>query len=571
MATIIDSLLVSLGIKDDISSVAPGVKSKLSDLEKSAQSTEKGFTGLSGAVESFGAVLGSIVSVGLVTSFAKDIIETNTHLYYLSKNLDMSAQKLYAWGQMSKQLGGSSASIQGFFGQLRGMYGQYVTGQTPPLQKLLAMVGINPMQAAMQSPEATMMQLSERFKNSDSGPNRWKAASFLEAGGLSEDVVNMILQGPKWVKGHLKQLTALSPSDRQAKESADLTQQLVLVSTAVNKVGQNLLTDLMPLLAKIEKRLQGILEWMLKHGTTTEAIAGIGVGGMALMGLLGIFKMLGPVVDGLGIALGGLNLPITLAVAGIAALATAIYELHKNGEFKKVAGWVGEKSSAAEGWIGSMWNSIQMRRAGMSGLAPGGGVHEQVSHEELEKYLMSKGMSPQWAAAWAANVQGESSGVSNARGDNGLAYGLAQFHPDWLVKFMEKYGMPMSHAGWKMQADFLNDISKNEMGHPGANLTEAQKAAYIVSHFEKPKDIRGLSIARGSMAEQYYRGIAGAASVAAQAGHSYHSTVTHSDSSKNVHIGTMNVNQPSTNSGSTSNGAHGMDWMFAPQFNGALW
>ena len=588
MPTIIDSLVVTLGLDSkDVDAKAPGVRSKLADLEKSAKGTEKGFTGLSGAVESFGAVLASIVSVGVVTAFAKDIIETNTHLYYLSQNLGISAQKLSAWGQMAKQLGGSSASIQNFFGQIRGMYGQYMMGGTPPLQKLFAMVGINPMAAAMQSPEATMLQLAEKFKKSDTGPNRWKAASFMEAGGLSEDVVNMILQGPAWIKSHQKELTALSPTDRQVKASADLTQRLVVLSTAVNKIGNNLLTDLMPLLHKIEIRLDGILKWMLKHGGTTEAIAGTGVGALGLMGIIGSFKILKPLILGIGTAFTAIDWPILAVIGAIAALSLGIYELHKHwsyfvekwDKFKispamteaaKLWGAVVDKMNAGEQWVISKWNEMQLKRAGMSGLAPGGGVHEQVSHEELEKYLISKGMSPEWSAAWAANVQSESGGSTNARGDNGLAYGLAQFHPDWLVEFKNMYGIPMSQAGWKQQADFLTYIAKNKMGK-GSYLTEAQKAAYIVAHFEKPKDIAGESASRGLLAEQYYRGLSGASSVASSVSSTSNSSVTHSDSSKNVHIGTMNVNQPAAQSRSVSNSSHGMDWMFAPGFNGALW
>ena len=105
----------------------------------------------------------------------------------------------------------------------------------------------------------------------------------------------------------------------------------------------------------------------------------------------------------------------------------------------------------------------------------------------------------------------------------------------------------------------------------GSYLTEAQKAAYIVAHFEKPKDIAGESASRGLLAEQYYRGLSGASSVASGVSSTSNSSVTHSDSSKNVHIGTMNVNQPAAQSRSVSNSLHGMDWMFAPAFNGAIW
>jgi hypothetical protein len=591
MPTIIDSLVVTLGLDSkDVDAKAPGVRRKLADLETSAKGTEKGFTGLSGAVESFGAVLASIVSVGVVTAFAKDIIETNTHLYYLSQNLGISAQKLSAWGQMAKQLGGSSASIQNFFGQIRGMYGQYMMGGTPPLQKLFAMVGINPMAAAMQSPEATMLQLAEKFKKSDTGPNRWKAASFMEAGGLSEDVVNMILQGPAWIKSHQKELTALSPTDRQVKASADLTQRLVVLSTAVNKIGNNLLTDLMPLLHKIEIRLDGILKWMLKHGGTTEAIAGTGVGALGLMGIIGSFKILKPLILGIGTAFTAIGWPILAVIAAIAALSLGIYELHKHWSYF-VEKWDKFKVTPAMKEATNEWDRLRAKIENATDAFVKWGIAHNV---------------PAVASAVGGVISG-SSGYSTGQSirekydlfmaKHALGWGVGKTTKDYREAFLVDY-LSRSEGFYDHSKPGQNIPQKSH--NPGdieyGDFARSQGATgYVIAQGGKkiatfPDDKTGFNAMHALLGTKGYsglspeqairrwqtgsalaNGVSNASRVSSSVSSGASTSVTHSDSSKNVHIGTMNVNQPAAQSRSVSNSSHGMDWLFAPGFNGALW
>jgi hypothetical protein len=591
LPTLIDSLIVSLSLDSkDVDAKAPGVRSKLADLETSAKGTEKGFTGLSGAVESFGAVLASIVSVGVVTAFAKDIIETNTHLYYLSQNLGISAQKLSAWGQMAKQLGGSSASIQNFFGQIRGMYGQYMMGGTPPLQKLFAMVGINPMAAAMQSPEATMLQLAEKFKKSDTGPNRWKAASFMEAGGLSEDVVNMILQGPAWIKSHQKELTALSPTDRQVKASADLTQRLVVLSTAVNKIGNNLLTDLMPLLHKIEIRLDGILKWMLKHGGTTEAIAGTGVGALGLMGIIGSFKILKPLILGIGTAFTAIGWPILAVIAAIAALSLGIYELHKHWSYF-VEKWDKFKVTPAMKEATNEWDRLRAKIENATDAFVKWGIAHNV---------------PAVASAVGGVISG-SSGYSTGQSirekydlfmaKHALGWGVGKTTKDYREAFLVDY-LSRSEGFYDHSKPGQNIPQKSH--NPGdieyGDFARSQGATgYVIAQGGKkiatfPDDKTGFNAMHALLGTKGYsglspeqairrwqtgsalaNGVSNASRVSSSVSSGASTSVTHSDSSKNVHIGTMNVNQPAAQSRSVSNSSHGMDWLFAPGFNGALW
>ena len=521
MPTIIDSLIVQLGLdSQDVDSKAPGVRRKLADLETSATKTEKGFAGLTEAVSSFGAVLGGLVSAAVVTSFAKDIIATNTQLYYLGQNLGMSAQKLNAWGMMAKQLGGSSASIQGFFSQVRGMYGQLLTGQTPALMPFFARMGINYNQA----PGAIMEQLAEKFKPFDQGPNRWKAASFLEASGISEPVANMILQGPEWVKSHEKELTALSPTDRQIQQSALMTQKIVSVEGAINKVGNNLLSSLMPVLNREASGISSILAWLLDHGRAMEIIAGSGAGLMGLSALAGVFKVLSPLVASFGTLLGAAVSPLGLLVAGIGALGVSLYELYKTSPwFKDKAQKAGSSISNAY-QTGKTWTENELSK-----------IEKYIGTREGFFAHGSKPTIPQ-----------------RAHNPGDITYG------DFAIKHGAT-GYITDRDGKKV-AVFPDDAT-------------GKQAMDALLHTEGYKNL-------SSQDQIYYRwrtgrnplidGIGGATQVPSSISTGTSISHSHADNSKSVHIGTMNVNPGGTNGSPKHSVSDGMDWLFAPQFNGGL-
>jgi hypothetical protein len=519
LATVIDSLLVQLGLDSrDVDSKVPSVRSKLASLESAATRTEKGFSSLTGAVESFGAVLGGIIGAAAITAFAKDIIGTNTQLYYLSQNLGISGQKLNAWGMMAKQLGGSSASIQGFFTQIRGMYGQLLTGQTPTLLPFFARMGIN----FNQSPEAITEQLAEKFKPFDKGPNRWKAASFLSASGVPQDAINMILQGPAWVKSHERELTALSPTDRQIQQSALMTQKIVSVEAAVNKVGNNLLSSIMPVLNKAAATLSSILGWLTTHGKTTETIAGAGVGLLGLTGLMGIAKMLAPIFSGLAVAMGAVSAPVWGVVSAIGALSIAAYALYKNwpwvkNEAKKVESAGATAVSTAKTLASKGWSDIEVLIAKGEGFFSSKSNIPKIAHNPGDilygKFAVDRGAT----------------GYVTAQGGKKVAV------------------FPDDATGYDAMRALLQT-----KGY--ANLTDQDK----ISRWQTGKTASMLN------------GVAEASSVPSSVTSNSSVSSSHVDNSKAVHIGTMNVNQGQQeprkiNLGNIS------DWLFAPQFNGGLW
>lgn len=97
MATVIDSLIVTLGLDSkDVDAKAPGVRTKLQELEKAAGKTQSGVKGIGTASKdtaselsnlgakmgSFLALIGGSVAIG---TFVKDTIEANRQLYFSLK------------------------------------------------------------------------------------------------------------------------------------------------------------------------------------------------------------------------------------------------------------------------------------------------------------------------------------------------------------------------------------------------------------------------------------------------------------------------------------------------------
>ncbi len=512
MSTIIDSLIVELKLEaKDISSKAGGVQKSLEGIESSASKAEQGFSSLSGAVKTFGAVLGGLVGAAAVTALAKDLIATNTQLYYMSQNLGMSAQKLYAWGQMARQVGGSAGDVQGFFHQVRGMYGQLLTGQSPALLPLFARLGIN----GFQSPDKIMEQLSERFKGDDTGPNRWKAASFLEASGLSEGVVNMILQGPAWVKSHEKELSALSPSDQQLKASADMTQKIVLVEAAVNKLANNVLSVVMPVIDNIFNATNGILQWLVGHSSAAGAIGGGILGLLGLSALTTVMKVATPIVEGLGAAITALDLPIVAAaaaIAGLGATAYGIYETYKH-------------------W-GDIKNDLKN------------------PHSEVNKYDTVKGI--EWMIAKAEGFFSKRRNIpQEAHNPGDILYGsFARQHG--ATGYMLAAGgkkvarFATDEFGWEAMHDLLQTPAYQSLIHSGLSPEEAKRA--VVERWQTGK------------VSSMVNGIHGAGSVASSVSGGSHTSNIHTDNSRTTHVGSVVIQNPSGTGTISPSMVRGMDW-----------
>ena len=113
------------------------------------------------------------------------------------------------------------------------------------------------------------------------------------------------------------------------------------------------------------------------------------------------------------------------------------------------------------------------------------GVGETGSSSEAIAFFESKGWSHEQAIGIVANLQAESGANlrTDAVGDNGKAYGIAQWHAPRQLDFQRIYDKPIQEAGFKEQLEFVNWELNNTHKGAGDALREAstvEEAASIV-------------------------------------------------------------------------------------------
>jgi len=138
----------------------------------------------------------------------------------------------------------------------------------------------------------------------------------------------------------------------------------------------------------------------------------------------------------------------------------------------------------------------------------GEGVAATGSAKEAIDFFVSKGWTREQAIALAANLQVESNFKTNAVGDGGRAYGIAQWHPDRQANFERVYGKPIRESTFKEQLEFVNWELNNTEKRAGERLrstTDAATAAAIVDqYYERSSGAHRQR--RVTLAQQYEKG-----------------------------------------------------------------
>jgi Phage tail lysozyme len=131
--------------------------------------------------------------------------------------------------------------------------------------------------------------------------------------------------------------------------------------------------------------------------------------------------------------------------------------------------------------------------------------------DEAARYLLSQGVSPLQAAGIVGNLAQESNLNPTVRGDNGSAYGLAQWRLDRrsaLEGFARQRGG--HHADPYTQLDFLlhEARQRGDLSAMGSAQTPGQAAKIFADRYERPSPQHANYANRGSTAERVYQRLA---------------------------------------------------------------
>jgi len=596
MPTIIDSLIVQLGLDSkDVEAKAPGVRDKLAGLEKAAGKTQSGvkdigkaskdtaseLTTLSGKLGSFLAVIGGTVAV---RAFVKDTIETNTQLYFLSRNLEMSTQKIFAWGAAAQEMGGSKGTVQNFMRTIASMPGELLTGKMPQLLPLFARMGIN----FRQPFDQIMVDLSKRF----AGMDRKVAFSFGMASGIPEDILNLILQGPGAVQSAIGRTKGFAPSEKEAASAARLKREFTDLELQIVKIGYDLLQKATPALEKFLGFLQEIGSWAQRHEKIVAIITGI-AGGLAGIAALG--TGLGIVVASWTALIGAIAAawPVLVVIGIVAALGAAIlllwqdYEVWSEGgkSFFDWSAWTNMISEAAAAWktLGDKiqnameWLGKWISKAAIAmGVDPSMTTAEGQAHAEqksIEAY--NKAHPNHQIVAYNAGQRKIGQQIATAEGFYASRGGYVPnasgsgTHYDSNAK--ANIPQKSHNPGDILYGDFAlahgaTGYILAQGGKKVATFPDDQTGFMAMYALLDSKGYKGLSpeqtISRwqtGS-ASALLKGVPNASSVPASVGSSTSTSSSSTDNSRVTNIGTINMQNPFGSSAATPSMARGMDW-----------
>lgn len=122
------------------------------------------------------------------------------------------------------------------------------------------------------------------------------------------------------------------------------------------------------------------------------------------------------------------------------------------------------------------------------------------------EYFISLGWTRAQAAGIAANLQAESQFRPDAVGDGGLAFGVAQWHPDRQANFERAFGKSIKGSTLEEQFTFVHWELTNTEQRAGMLLracTTAAEAGDCVSrYYERPADREGEARKRAALATQ---------------------------------------------------------------------
>lgn len=630
MATIIDSLLVKLGLDSSEfdakkSKVDKGLKDTGGEadktgakLKKSGKDGAEGFENVAKSAAKFLALIGGTMAV---KRFIENQIEANAALDRFAQNLDQSANSISAWGNAAELAGGSAEGLQGTMDMLsKSQTELQLTGQSGLIPYFSALgLSLADTQGKARPVNDLLLDLADRFSKMD----RTTANNMGRMMGIDQGTMQLLLKGRSEVELMIaRQKEYGAVTKQQAEEASRLRNAMVASKQSFEAFGRELLSAATPALEKMFAIFADFGSWIQENKEFVQTFLTV-----IAVGLAGIAAT---------------TIPINLTVVAVLALAAAVaalwqdYQTWKRGGDSfidwskwepgfKAAGaaikWLKDllgdmvyRAIAAADVLSAVFNrdwerakfaagefmsgngkkygaedapappSAPAPAAGSgtvnsTGKSAAGGTKEE---QAAMAYFQAQGWSREQAAGLAANIKRESAFRPDAVGDNGKAYGIAQWHPDRQAEFKKKFGKDIQGSSMEEQMAFMHyELTQGNERKAGNILrgtsSAAEAAAAVSSHYERPADKAGEAAKRGQLALAMLGGVPGASQAAAGAGAGQvaqaNAAAAPGGGSKSVetHIGEVKVYTAATDAnGIAKDMGKSLDYLFTSQANYGL-
>jgi len=568
VATVIDALIVTLGLnaKQFTQGIGNVNKALKTTGTQATQTSNTMIAANKKAAESYKAIRNELLSLLAVftagvgiKNFVANTITGAASLGRMSKNLDISTRELYAWQKAAERAGGTAEGIAAQLYESARSVGEFKLGQANASTQAFFRFGgrVEDLKDGNRYLLARAKIVSELYKTD-------KARALVVAGqlGIDQSQYDLIKQGPEAIEQLLAaQRKRAAVTEQEAKQADELRKKFLDFRDSLESTAMKIVLRLQPALERMLQLFDEFANWFLEHQDdivkrVDEIVSGVvkfvdaankaaqAVGGWqnVLLAIAGL-KVAGLVTNLLSLA--GALTKVGAGLGGIAAASGALKVLGPLGLLVHSKGLnEGEDAELA-------------RRNAMGPTVDAPGNTDRGIAADVVSALVRMGWSREQAIGIAANIQQESRFDPEAVGDNGDAYGLAQWHKDRQQKFKEVMGKDIAGTSWQEQLQFLDWELRNSEKAAGNKLkmeTTASGAAGVVSkHYERPANQLEEMRRRGAIADQITRTLGGvnAASAAANAvaAGSYRPGQIASaagDTTNSVHIGTLNVQTQAT-------------------------
>lgn len=311
MPTVIDSLLVTLGLKAD-------------DFHKEKKKVESGLEELTKSAAKFLAVIGGSYEI---KRFVQNQIEANSALDRFSKNLNENAESIQNWSNAAELAGGSAQGMQGTLMMLsRAQTDLQLTGQSTLVPYLSALgVSLSDVRGHALPVIDVLEKIGDNLMAKNHGDRR-SAFNMGQMMNIDAGTLNVILQGREALEDFMKRMGELNKNiNVQTAEASKLRTQLFWVNQTFLSLGRDILQDASPALEKIFQGFQEFADWCRANKQLLEdffTIIAVGIAAVSIAAL-----------------------PITLTVAAFVALAAAMalvwqdYQTWKNGGESIFGSW----------------------------------------------------------------------------------------------------------------------------------------------------------------------------------------------------------------------------------------
>lgn len=500
--SVIKEFLVALGFKTD----EPALK----NFEAGIGKATKAVVGLAAAIE------GTAIAVAAgVARFASNL----EALYFASIRTGSAATNLKAFDLAAQNFGASAgeaqASVEGLAHALR---------VNPGNEGLLQSFGIQTRNAKGGARDLTdvMMDLAKVF----AGQPIYIAEQYASMLGISENTLLAMRNGDFAAEMAKRQAQMKNSGfDQATKDAHAFSEQMRKLGVYLQAFGLQVYDALSK---KLGVSVEGLTTWLQKNGpwlaNRIVYWAGLIIRAAEWIGqkiewIVGKLKSWDSATDGWSTKLLGLLVVMKLfggaeLIGGVLKLAAAFLRLGAgvaSAAAASSAGWLGALlgvGGAAAGGVGLGWaldkyfpNNPLARLGEKIGGAMYDGLHRK---EDALMFFQNHGWTRDQAAGIVANLQAESGFSQGKTGDNGRAYGIAQWHPDRQADFRRWSGHDIHGSSYEEQLAFVQHELETSQQHAAIMLRAAQNADQagraVSRYYERPWMADAQAARRGASA-----------------------------------------------------------------------